>query len=77
MGTDKKAAKAVEPQPQIVSAVGTAVHSEVPGLAEALETAMSKAVIEAMADGVSLDNSDELLKRKTDARERVLNEWHG
>ena len=64
-------------EPKIVEAVGTAVHSDVPGLAEALEQAMSLAVLQAMDAGVSLSDTAAILRAKMEARERVLDEWNG
>jgi hypothetical protein len=59
-------------EPRIVAAVGTAVNSDNPALADQLEMAQVRAVEQAIADGVSLENTDEILKRKAEARERVL-----
>ena len=56
----------------IVAAVGTAVRSDDPALASRLEEAMVAAVRQAMADGVALDDSVEMLRRKAEARRQVL-----
>lgn len=65
-------------KPRIAAAVGTAVGSGATGeksdLARRLEAASVEAVEQAMADGISLDDSDEILARKQAAREKVLAE---
>jgi hypothetical protein len=59
--------------PRIVAAVGTAVHSgENPDLAARIEAAQVAAIEAALAEGVSLENSAEILRRKNAARDRVL-----
>lgn len=62
---------------KIVSAVGTAIHSEVPGLAEALEDAMTKAVMKYLAAGGSIEDSETIIAIKAFARETVMEEWRG
>lgn len=62
------------PAPRIVAAVGTATDSRLPGLGERLDAAMVAAVEEALADGVSISDSEEILVRKAAARARVLAE---
>jgi len=56
----------------IVAATGTAATAKNSDLAQRLERAMSKAVLRALADGVTLDDSDEILRRKAEARAAVL-----
>jgi hypothetical protein len=41
-------------------------------LAKLLEKAMSEAVVQALADGVSIENTEEILRRKFVERDRVL-----
>ena len=64
------AVEAEAPVSRIVSAVGTAVHSEVPGLSALLEAAMSKAVEAAQAEGIV--DSAEIIARKMAAKDAVL-----
>jgi hypothetical protein len=68
-----------EVTPRIVSAVLTSVNSgqimhggEKSPLAKLLEKAMSEAVVQALADGVSIENTEEILRRKFVERDRVL-----
>lgn len=61
---------------KIVSAVGTA-SSRVDGstsLSKAIEEAQSQAVLQAMEEGVSLEDSEEILRRKRAAHQAVLAE---
>ena len=65
---------------RIVEAVGTAVGQMGQGksdLAQQLEEAMSKAVLQALADGVSMDDVEEILRRKDAARLAVLDAYPG
>lgn len=61
---------------KIIEAVGTAVHSETEGLAEVLEAAMVKAIEQALADGISLSDTKEILRRKELARKAALESFH-
>lgn len=59
----------------IVEAVGTASgQSRSPWLAARIEAAMAQAVLDALASGVSIHDSAELLERKQAARRSVLAE---
>lgn len=58
-------------EPRIVAGVGSSVHSEVPGLGEQMEAACALAIHEAMRDGVSLEDSVEILRRKVTAMNAV------
>jgi hypothetical protein len=65
----------VEGEPRIAAAVGTAVgHSSLGGkeLTKRLESAMQQAVAEALAEGVSIEDSDTLRERQLAARAAVL-----
>lgn len=62
-------------EPTIVSGVGAAASrssSGGPTLAKEIEIAMSDAVKQAMAEGISLDESDEIRARMLAARAAVL-----
>lgn len=64
-------------EPRIVGAVGTAVgHSSLGGkeLTKRLEAAMQQAVAEALAEGISIEDSDTLRARQMAARSAVLRE---
>ncbi len=63
----------------VVEAVATAVHSDTPGLGNELEAAQVKAIEQALAEGVSIKDSAELLRRKAAARQTVLDSvtWGG
>jgi len=64
-------------EPRIVSACMTAV-ADLPasmggkGLSKAIEAAMVQSVVDALAEGISIENTVELLARKQAARARVL-----
>lgn len=60
----------------IVEAVGSAagVISRHGSLAKRIEKAQTEAVLDALAQGVSLDDSPEILRRKKAARQAVLDE---
>ena len=64
---------------KIVSAVGIAVSSTFggPELASAIEKAMSQAVLQANAEGISTEekNSVELKRRMEEAKQKVLDNW--
>lgn len=65
---------------RIVAAVGTAAGKMGQGksdLAQQLEAAMSKAVLQALADGVDINDSAEILRRKDGARQAVLDAYVG
>lgn len=67
-------------EPRIVEAVGTAVHASDEsrtGLAKEMENAMSKAVLQALADGVAMSDTEEILRRKMAARQEVLDAYNG
>jgi hypothetical protein len=68
-------------EPRIVAAVGTAVgvqgETERTELALLLQDAMTKAVLQALADGVDINDSDEILRRKDAARLAVLDSYDG
>ncbi len=66
-------------KPRIVAGIGTAsgAKRDGPGLAQALEHAQSVAVMRALEEGVSIDNSEELLKRKAAARDLVKKQFRG
>ena len=69
----KKTAVERAPKLRIVAAAGTAVASNVSGnadLAARMESAMSKAVLDCYAEGVTDDKA--ILKRKLAARDEVL-----
>lgn len=60
---------------EIIEAVGTAVGHGTSGdatLGDRVQKAMEQAVIEALAEGVSINNSEEILRRKMDAKDRVI-----
>lgn len=60
-------------EPIIAAGVLTAVHSETnPKLAELLELAMAKAVEQALADGVSIFDSEKILGYKKAAYAYVM-----
>lgn len=56
---------------RIVAAVGTAVRSDVPGLAERMQREMASAIRKALHEGVPIDDTPELLARQRAALERV------
>lgn len=61
----------------IVEAVGTSAGrglSRDSSLAARIEKAMTHAVLDALADGVSMDDSVEILRRKQMARQAVLDD---
>jgi hypothetical protein len=63
-------------EPMIVQAVGTSVGHGDSGdatLADRIQAAMTHAVLQALADGVPMDATEEILRRKMQAREDVLN----
>lgn len=60
----------------IVQAVGTAVHSDTPGLGEFLETALTEAVKAALDSGVPISDSAKILEIKKEALQKALDEWH-
>lgn len=65
-------------EPRIVSAVGTATAATTTGnddLASLLEAAMSHAVLKALADGVSIEDSETILTYKLDAHDQLLQAW--
>lgn len=68
----KETAPAVTPR--IVAAAGVAVRSRT-GLSKAIEAAMSQAVLDANAEGIATDNTDEIKPRIDAARERVIREY--
>lgn len=61
-------------EPNIVAAVGTAVgfQGEQTTLDKLLEAAQVEAIKLALAEGVSIEDGPELLKRKAAARQAVL-----
>ena len=63
--------------PRIVAAVasmsGVNTFGSETTRAEDVEEAMAAAVMQAMLEGISLDNTEEILKRKMAARAAVLN----
>lgn len=65
--------KADAPKLTPIYAVGTAsgAHRTAPDLARRIEEAASKAVTDALADGVSITDSDELKRRKLKAMAEV------
>lgn len=60
----------------IVQAIGTSVHSDIPGLGEFLEAALTAAVSKALADGVPVHDSSTILQIKEEALQKALDEWH-
>ena len=59
-------------EPQIVSAVMTIAYSEVPGLGDAIEEAMTDAVVQALEAGVSITDTAEILRWKQQAYDAVV-----
>lgn len=62
----------------VVQAIGTAVGYGSTGdqtLADRVQAAMTAAIIEALAEGVDINDSTEILRRKMDAKDRVLNTY--
>ena len=62
-------------EPHIVEAVGSASAEGGMGKSDfsrQIEEAMSQAVLQALADGVSMENTEEILRRKQEARQRVM-----
>lgn len=59
----------------IVAGAFTMVHSEVPGLGDAIEAAQLAALEQAWRDGVSVYNGPELQHRKSTALKHVLEAW--
>lgn len=59
-------------EPRIIAAVATMAASRDHDLAARLEAAMSQAVRDALADGVSIEHTDELRRRILSARATVL-----
>lgn len=65
-------------EPKEVLAVATMTAANASGnwaLAQALEDAMVAAIHQAIEDGVSLNDTETLLKYKADARERTIEEF--
>lgn len=63
-----------KPVPRIVEAVGIASSAGKKNVAKLIEAAMSQAVTDAMAEGVNVNDSDELRKRMMAARQKVLDQ---
>lgn len=58
----------------VVTSIGTAVGTSLSGdatLGDRVQQAMERAVIEALAEGVSIFDSEEIIRRKHSARDRV------
>lgn len=55
------------------TATGTSRHAQ---LAKRIEQAMAAAVMDALADGVPMDDTEEILRRKQAARRAVLDETY-
>lgn len=64
------------PMQRVVEAIGSAAGKMGQGikddLAERLESAMAKAVLKALEEGVDINDSKEMLRRKQLARDAVL-----
>lgn len=67
-------AEDVGPMPAgvIVAAVGTGAAAKDPSRAQRLEAAMAAAITEALAEGISLEDTDAIRARMRAAREAVL-----
>lgn len=66
-----------EEEPTVVKAAMVSVNAGLTqgkGLAQVIEAAMSQAVTDALADGVSINDSDEIRSRMLAARQAVLDE---
>lgn len=61
-------------EPKIVEAVGSAVNSKHAERARKISEAYEKAILEALEEGIDINDSEEILKRKAAARQRVLDE---
>lgn len=60
-----------QPTPKIVAAVGTIAVARDSSRAQQLEAAMAAAVLKALADGVAIDDADEMRARMAAARAAV------
>lgn len=68
----KQEDKPQKAEPRIVAAVGASVNASKKNISRLLEAAQSQAVTDALAQGVSVNDTEELRKRMKDARQKVL-----
>lgn len=50
-------------EPRIVAGIGLAAHADDPAIGAAVERAMQRAVTDALAEGISLEDSDTIRAR--------------
>ncbi len=62
---------------RVVAGVGHAVSTRHKAVTQLVEAAMAQAVLDALADGVRIEDADELIARKMAARQAVLDAVRG